>query len=271
MRTPSRALGQFEEAGDVALALQVVEQAADAVEVGLGSGRRGGCPAPRTIRRSGAPCSLARPRWRGPALDQVLREARRAPAAAASISRAWRRGARPGCGPRRARSRSSRPRASTRASGRAAATKTRFSTWPSAKTSTTRARSGPRETNSTCRIGAVSRLGASTSEAPRVRPESAAPTRSSAPRHVAAPRRPGDGGVEPLAVLARHGADLQEAVHEEPEARLGGDAPGADMRVAEEAHVLQVLHDVADRRGATPARTWCGSGVREPTGAPVSR
>ena len=45
--------------------------------------------------------------------------------------------------------------------------KTRFSTCPSAKTSTTSARSGARLTNSMCRIGA-SRFGASTRLAPRV-------------------------------------------------------------------------------------------------------
>ena len=53
----------------------------------------------------------------------------------------------------------------------------RFSTWPSAVTSTTSARSGPSATNSMCRIGA-SVFGASTRLAPWVRPESMSPARS---------------------------------------------------------------------------------------------
>ena len=58
--------------------------------------------------------------------------------------------------------------------------KTRFSTVPSASTSTTSARPGARLTNSMWRIGA-SCLGASTSDAPCVSAESAPPTRSSMP------------------------------------------------------------------------------------------
>ena len=56
-------------------------------------------------------------------------------------------------------------------------TKSRFSTWPSAVTRTTSARSGLIETNSICRIGAAV-FGASTRLAPCVRPESMSPARS---------------------------------------------------------------------------------------------
>ena len=87
---------------------------------------------------------------------------------------------------------------------------------------------------------------------------------------VAGVLRRAHGGFEPLAVLARHGADLQEAIHKEPEACLGGHAASAHMRVAQEAHLLQVLHDVTDsggrdlfgKRSGQAARAYRGAGLQ---------
>ncbi len=42
-------------------------------------------------------------------------------------------------------------------------------------------------------------------------------------------------------------ADLQQAVDEQPQAGVGRQAPGADVRRAQQAQLGQVLHGVADR------------------------
>ena len=47
-------------------------------------------------------------------------------------------------------------------------------------------------------------------------------------------------------------ADLEDAVDEEPEPELGRDAAGGDVRRVEEAEELEVLHHVADGRGRHP-------------------
>src|SRR5690606_21033117 len=44
-------------------------------------------------------------------------------------------------------------------------------------------------------------------------------------------------------------ANLEHAVDKEAQAHLRRDAPGADMRAVEQAEMLEILHDVADRGG----------------------
>ena len=65
-------------------------------------------------------------------------------------------------------------------------------------------------------------------------------------------------------------ADLEDAVDEQAQAELGRDAAGGDMRAVEQAELLEVLHDVADRR-RRDALAQRAASVREPTGSPVSR
>jgi hypothetical protein len=73
-------------------------------------------------------------------------------------------------------------------------------------------------------------------------------------------RPPGTGALalDLLALLLRHRAYLEQAVDEQPQARLGRQAAGGGVGRVEQAGFLQILHDVADRgrrqRHAQPAR-----------------
>ena len=58
------------------------------------------------------------------------------------------------------------------------------------------------------------------------------------------------GVVDGLAVGAGQIADLQDAVDEHPQPKLGGDAARANVWAVEQAEVFEVLHFIADGGGA---------------------
>ena len=97
--------------------------------------------------------------------------------------------------------------------------------------------------------------------------ESTAPTRSSrAPTLglVDAERR-----VDLFAVSGGDLRNLHQAIDKHPQARLRRNTAGRDMRAVEQAHIFEILHDVADGRGRRPFRSCVRVRVREPTGSPV--
>src|SRR5262249_53879719 len=49
-------------------------------------------------------------------------------------------------------------------------------------------------------------------------------------------------------LVERYVADLEKSVDEQPKAKLGRQAPGGRVRRNDEAELLQIRHDVADRR-----------------------
>ena len=59
----------------------------------------------------------------------------------------------------------------------------------------------------------------------------------------------GDLRVDAVALVERQVADFEQGVHEKAQAQLGGQAPGAGVGGVDEAQLLQVLHDIADRGG----------------------
>ena len=57
-------------------------------------------------------------------------------------------------------------------------------------------------------------------------------------------------------------ADLQKPIDEQPQALFGRHAPGAGMGRIEQAHGLQVRHDIADRGRRQGQRQALGQGAR---------
>ena len=131
----------------------------------------------------------------------------------------------------------------------------RFSTSPSSVTMTTRARPGPRWTNSIC-FSRRSVFGATTRPAQRDRPESMVVASSSTSGEAAAGGRA--FAVDVLALFLAEAAQLQQPADEQAEAALGRQAAGRGMRRIEQAGILQIRHDVADggrrQRHGEPAR-----------------
>ena len=124
-------------------------------------------------------------------------------------------------------------------------------------------------TNSIWRIGA-SVFGASTRLAPWVRPESmlAGAVEDRVDVALVAAERALDLG----ALAARDVADLEDAVDEEPEPELRRDAACRDMRGCRAGRgCSRSCIDVADRRRRDPFGRAARASVREPTGSPVSR
>ena len=63
---------------------------------------------------------------------------------------------------------------------------------------------------------------------------------------VQAAQAPADRLAEQFGLLRRKPGDIHQAIHVEPVAALGGDAPGGRVRVPEVARVLQPRHDGPD-------------------------
>ncbi len=64
------------------------------------------------------------------------------------------------------------------------------------------------------------------------------------------------------ALVRRQLAHLKQSIDEQPEALLGGRAAGAGVRRIEQAHGLQIGHDVADRGRRQGQRQALGQGAR---------
>ena len=118
----------------------------------------------------------------------------------------------------------------------------RFSTWPSAATRITSARPEPSEANSIC-LMALSDFGASTMPAAWLRPDSMA----EASAKVSCRLRPVrlELAADHLALVIRKVPELQQAVHEQTQAAIGGEAAGAGVGGEQQAGLGEVRHDVA--------------------------
>ena len=245
MRTPSARFGKPEQLDQIALGLEVVEQLADALEVvhgrdvlqqvGLAAHDQALAivRASRTIRPSPASmtfcvsssssasavascfsmCALAS--VNGEAADVRIE-------IVGGLGQRWTAAARP------------------------AASMMRFSTLLSSPTRTTSALPGSSGTNSMCFRRAHLLVGEHHAGAVRQAGDhlaglAAAPARSTSARLIAqsAPR---SGGAPRGEV-----ADLEQAVDEQAQADLGRQAPGRCVRGKDQAEMLQVRHDVADR------------------------
>ena len=88
---------------------------------------------------------------------------------------------------------------------------------------------------------------ASTTPAPRDRPESAWLASASTLSTVRAGVAGLDLRLDLPALVGRQVADLEERVDEEAEAEFGRQPPGRGVRRVDQAELLEVGHDVADR------------------------
>ena len=142
----------------------------------------------------------------------------------------------------------------------------RFSTRPSAKTRITRARPGARLTNSICLSGASSCRGISTTEAPRVRVDSAVDTRSSMAAvsagmspMISAMRTRSSGPMGPTSINPSTKRRRPSWVGKRPAETCGLSSRPMCSRSC------MTLRMVAAETGMLRVS------VREPTGSPVSR
>ena len=120
---------------------------------------------------------------------------------------------------------------------------TRFSTLPSAPTSTASAWRGDSGTKPSWR-STGSRFGTRTMPAQADRPDSAAVAAASA-SSIGPPRS--SRRLDRRALLGARLGRLHHAVDEQPQPALGRHPPGRGVRMGEQAELLEILHDVADR------------------------
>ena len=251
-----------EQAGDLLLAFELVEQVADAVEIGGGAVDQIGLP--RTIRTGrAAPSSdqLARPRStrvRGQRVERRAVGADLAAQAAAPLGQ--RQAGQPRVdiigrlGQRRRRSPGGQVDHAVLDAAVGA--------------DQHRERAGRRERDE-AELAQRPALPAAPARCRRrrERPDSAAVVRPSA--SSIGPARSSCASIA-AASSASVGAALHHAVDEQAQAAFGRHPPGRGMRRGEQARFLQILHDVADR-GRREVERREREMVREPTGAPLSR